>query len=552
MTAFMIYLLKVNVIFTVLFIFYMLMLRRDTFYEAKRAILQGIIVVSVLLPFAHVAELIPQRNGIEYIVIFVNDTMGATVGNEPMQLTAAQWVDVVLLAGVVATALVLLFRYAQLFRDIRGCKSVTIDGELIFIPRAEVNPFSFNRRIYLNPEMYNSEEIRRIIEHEKAHINQRHDIDLMVVTLFRLILWMNPLYFMFLNAIRENIEFLADKAVLKLGSDPREYQYTLLKVAQTPALPMTQNFSFSHLKKRIIMMNRKKTHSIWSGKYLLVIPVLLTAVLLVNASELKEAWSNADFAAKDRIPADTTGNSNASNQKTHVILIKTNNDSAQSQPTVIMDGKVVSASVLDTISDGKALKIALSMSYNFNPSIFLNDSLMNAKMALIKDTAIISQGLKTIIFENDKFMKSDSLMALLNQHGDLSKKLAGLNGNLTGINIRFSDKDIAEKMKEWNAKHGEDLKLQLEKYTKEGVNIQMLDEKNIRDLKEKLGKLQLDNMSDIKELQNMTLINKKNLEKLQGDLTVKLSGNGAKKLNVFSTIPDSIAGGKKMVIVIRE
>jgi hypothetical protein len=167
-------------------------------------------------------------------------------------------INYLLMAGIAATLFWVGIRHVQLFRVIRKCSVLTVNSMKVYVPDKEINPFSFWGKIYLNPALYSSDELVKIIEHERAHIEQKHEWDLLMVSLFQSLVWMNPLYYLFAASVRENVEFLADQMVLKTGSDPKAYQYALLKVAQTASMPLTQHFSISHLKKRIIMMNKKK------------------------------------------------------------------------------------------------------------------------------------------------------------------------------------------------------------------------------------------------------------------------------------------------------
>jgi TonB-dependent SusC/RagA subfamily outer membrane receptor len=342
MESLTLYLLKVNGIFTLLFAFYLLFLRRDTFYAAKRIYLLGIIAGSLLLPLIHPAALIPQKESVPYVIIFINDSLNTVSHPETIPLNAMQIISLLLWGGIAVWGFIQLFRYIQLWSVVRRCKMMYFNEQKVYVPRKELNPFSFNGKIYLNPELYTPEELAKIILHEQAHIDQRHGWDLMLVTFFQSLVWMNPLYYWFANSARENIEFLADKQVLRSDNDPKAYQYALLKVAQNSSLPLTQHFSISHLKKRIIMMNKKRTHSLWTSKYLLVVPLLITTLLVVNAKELKDAWSNADFTAiTQNEPGDQASNS-PQKSANDIVVVGYKNDEAQNTP--------VSLLVADTIS----------------------------------------------------------------------------------------------------------------------------------------------------------------------------------------------------------
>ena len=358
MEPFTLHLLKANGVFTLLFAFYLLFLHRDTFYKAKRVYLLGIIVASALLPLLHPAALIPQKESVPYVILLVGDSLNKFARPETFSLSTMQLIDLLLCVGIAGSLLVLMFHYVQLWWVIRRCKTIFVGDQKVYITTKELNPFSYQGRIYLNPELYTEEELVKIIRHEQAHIDQKHGIDLMLVAFFQSLVWMNPLYYWFARSVRENIEFLADQQVLRSGQDPKAYQYALLKVAQSSSLPLTQHFSISHLKKRIIMMNKKRTHSLWTSKYLLVVPLLITTLLAINAKELKDAWGNADFSRQIQFKASLTsrGDSSTQNQSAsqsestgdsikatqNVIVLHTDQKKSSEDPLIIVNGKVIS------------------------------------------------------------------------------------------------------------------------------------------------------------------------------------------------------------------
>jgi hypothetical protein len=103
MEPLMLFLLKVNGIFTILFAFYQLLLRRDTFYATKRIYLQGIILCSVLLPLLHVAALISQKEVIQYVIILINGSLPARNPIAQSHLGFAVMINYLLMAGIAAT-----------------------------------------------------------------------------------------------------------------------------------------------------------------------------------------------------------------------------------------------------------------------------------------------------------------------------------------------------------------------------------------------------------------------------------------------------------------
>jgi hypothetical protein len=104
-------------------------------------------------------------------------------------------------------------------------------------------------------------------------------VDVVFAELLCIVNWYNPFVWLMRYSIRQNLEFVADQKVLGSGVDRKGYQYHLLKVVGDPAYRLANNFNFSSLKKRIIMMNKIKSARVHLVKFLFVLPLL--GVLLV-------------------------------------------------------------------------------------------------------------------------------------------------------------------------------------------------------------------------------------------------------------------------------
>jgi hypothetical protein len=116
--------------------------------------------------------------------------------------------------------------------------------------------------------------------------------------------WYNPFAWLIRKSIRRNLEFIADNNVLETGIDKKQYQYLLLKVNGIASYGMANNFNFSSLKKRIIMMNKTKSSAIHLLKFLFILPFV--AVLIVAfRGEHKQMPAPAIVVLQDRdtIPA---------------------------------------------------------------------------------------------------------------------------------------------------------------------------------------------------------------------------------------------------------
>mgnify|MGYP001546317765 CR=1 FL=1 len=161
-----------------------------------------------------------------------------------------------------------------------------------------VNPFSFFRNIYINPSLHQPEELPAILRHERVHVRQWHSADVVLGELNNIFYWFNPGAWLMKTAIRENLEFITDRYLLQQGVDKTAYQYNLIKVSGIPyATAIANNFNFSHLKNRIIMMNSKRSSGYQLVRYLVWGVLVGGTVLSLNdtkAPSVVKAVSVAD------------------------------------------------------------------------------------------------------------------------------------------------------------------------------------------------------------------------------------------------------------------
>jgi TonB-dependent SusC/RagA subfamily outer membrane receptor len=278
----LVYLLKMNGALLLFVAVYYALLRRLTFHTLNRWYLLGAIIFSVLYPLIDVAALWPQPVMLSNeLIVWQSGWKGQAVADAAPTdyygwVTGVYWLGVVILAGR------LLMQAASL-RQLH-CASVPTSVGLPFRQVADaVTPFSFWQTVYLNTSQHHPSELSAILLHEQVHVRQWHTLDVLLGQLLRVLCWLNPAAWLLLRAMQENLEFIADQAVLQAGQmDSKLYQYSLVRLstlAQGPAL--VTPFIFHPLKTRINMMNSQKSAAIQVVRYLLVAPV---AALLLLAS----------------------------------------------------------------------------------------------------------------------------------------------------------------------------------------------------------------------------------------------------------------------------
>ena len=277
------YALKVSIALAVVFLFYALLLKRMTYYRWNRYFLLMFSLFSFIVPFTNVNVFVQAQQG--NAVAFVNAIPSIhsfeVTREDSNQGMAIYWQILSAVFLIVSFALLLRLLIQLLsIRKIQSKSTLLAGGEeKIYHISESILPFSFLNNIFINASNYNDKELQDILAHERVHVHEQHSADMLVSEIICILNWYNPFAWMIKNAIRENLEFIADDAVIRKGADKKHYQYLLLKVTGSLPSAVASSFKFSTLKSRIMMMNKKKTSGLHLLKFGLLIPII-TLVLL--------------------------------------------------------------------------------------------------------------------------------------------------------------------------------------------------------------------------------------------------------------------------------
>lgn len=305
MTALLIYIGKVALLLVAFYLFYKLLLSRETFHRLGRLVLMGAFVLSALLPFCiitvHRTEMIPAGESalVAHVSEFEMPADGmrnlnmATTGSEASDLTAqaatpkTPWWQWALLGLYVAGVIVTLSRTAysalQVSRLIRsGEQHYDADGTPIIVVDHDLAPFSWMQWIVLSRNDY-EEASPFILAHEKAHLAFGHSKEVLLAEIFCDLQWFNPAAWLLKRELRAIHEYEADDAVLSHGADVKAYQYSLVKKAVgASGYSITNSFHHSILKNRITMMSKSRSPKVRALRGLYLLPLALV-FLAANA-----------------------------------------------------------------------------------------------------------------------------------------------------------------------------------------------------------------------------------------------------------------------------
>lgn len=288
MPALFIYLLKANIALTLFYLAYRFGLRRLTFYTLNRFFLLTGILFSAVYPLVDVNAFFQGHEQLAGHMIYYVPDWSAFREHLPVQQAFSVWslLQYVFWTGVVVMAIRFLLQLLSLLRlHLLATDGILCKETVKLVPRP-ISPFSFFRNIYINPSLHRPEELPAILSHEKIHVKGLHTLDVLAAELSHIFYWFNPGAWLMKTAVCENLEFIADRHMLQSGVDARSYQYSLLKASSyAHAVPLVNHFNFTHLKQRIMMMNKKHSSRMNLVKYFLLLPLLVIIMLAFNISK---------------------------------------------------------------------------------------------------------------------------------------------------------------------------------------------------------------------------------------------------------------------------
>jgi len=251
------------------------------------------IVFSTAYPFIDLTEFFHRQEINSEVVTYLpqlNQTASELV---PTGFFINNWpiLSALFYLGVLFMTVRLGVQFLSLYKIHRKSKPGTVANYDVRLLNDSVGPFSFWQTVYVNPTLHSDKELDTILAHEMVHVKQWHSLDIILAELSVVFYWFNPGVWLMKKAVKENLEFITDQNILKKGMDRKVYQYSLLGVGQlTPSAAIVNNFNLSDLKKRIQMMNAKRSSKITLSRYLFALPVLLltTLAFTVSKKELKQ------------------------------------------------------------------------------------------------------------------------------------------------------------------------------------------------------------------------------------------------------------------------
>ena len=287
MGTFFVYILKTSICLTGFYLFYRLLLSKETFHRFNRVALLGILLLSLLIPFCEIT--VPKESEVQQTLLTIEQilTLADHVPQTEVEVLPSSiplWLPVLLCIYLLGILFFLgrnIYSLSHMLRLLHGGRQEKLEkGITLIIHDKNIAPFSWMKYVVIS-EKDLQENGKEILIHEMAHVHNRHSIDLLISDICIIFQWFNPTSWLLKQELQNIHEYEADETVIRQGVNAKQYQLLLIKKAVgTRLYSMANSFNHSKLKKRITMMLKEKSSPWARMKYLYVLPV---AVITLTA-----------------------------------------------------------------------------------------------------------------------------------------------------------------------------------------------------------------------------------------------------------------------------
>lgn len=314
MGTFLVYILKSSLCLALFYLFYRLLLSKETFHRFNRIALLGIMLISCLLPLVRIT--VDRATVVNTSVMLMEEDMlmypweMPAVVQEEAAFPWREWLVAVYFLGILFFLLRNFLSLGYVFYLIRHSRCRRMENGICLVVHQEgFAPFSWMKYIVISQTDLD-ENGTDILTHEEAHIRNGHSWDLLLVELCVWLQWFNPAAWLLKQELQNVHEYEADEAVLRQGIDAKRYQMLLIKKAVGARLySIANSFNHSSLKKRITMMIRKKSNPWARVKYLYVLPLAAVTVAAFARPEISEPLDEISSVKVNDLSAITGKNS---------------------------------------------------------------------------------------------------------------------------------------------------------------------------------------------------------------------------------------------------
>lgn len=425
MGTFLVYMLKSAVCLAMFYLFYRLLLSKETFHRFNRMALLGVMLLSCLLPLVKVT--VEQASPVNAQVMSMEDLLLMYQWNSEAVVEEGSrpfhWQEGLVLVYFVGLFFVIvrhLWSLGRMLYLIRHSRCERLDnGIRLVVHRRKLAPFSWMRYIVIS-ETDLKESGHHILVHEMAHIHHRHSWDLLLTEACAWLQWFNPAIWLLKQELQNIHEYEADEEVLRQGINAKEYQMLLIKKAVGARLySIANSFNHSSLKKRITMMIRKKSNPWARAKYLYVLPLAAVTVAAFARPEISKPLDEISSVKVNDLSAvlETYADKNVSNpaEKTKLKMKVVDEEGKPIIAATVLVANTTNGTLTDengnfTLEVGSDQSIQVAYIGMSTVTMSVKDCLKKADQTIVltesdtkKDVKVVASAPQTVVSDDQTF-----------------------------------------------------------------------------------------------------------------------------------------------------
>jgi TonB family protein len=270
------YQLEVSVCLIVFYSFYKLLLRKETDFVFRRFYLITSSIISFLLPALNIRFTL-KTNEIpaEYLNFIPQQMINFSPQTAPViNLTPELVIAWIWLTGLTFMVLRFISSIYYVHKIVKKSKPQS-EYNKVRLAMDDIQSFSFFKTIVLSKSHFQSQSVKYILAHEQAHSDQYHSYDVVIMEILKSLQWFNPAAWLLARETTQNLEYLADRKVIRAVGGKKEYQMAIVQFArQQKSKSPRSEFSKTNLKNRIMMINQPNNQKIKAWKSMLLLPVV--------------------------------------------------------------------------------------------------------------------------------------------------------------------------------------------------------------------------------------------------------------------------------------
>lgn len=288
-----VFLYESGISLSVLYLFYWLLLRKETWFLLNRIILISTLLLSLAIPFIRITLTGNSEQG-SIIYVFSRYIMDPLVitpetahAKQIQSISMLQIIYFIYFTGVIFFTIKLFVQFFQIFNLVKKYGTRKLSGYKIVPIDKDLSPFSFFNYIFINTDKKNNNELKKVLHHEGEHSARLHTIDIILFEIICIIQWFNPFIWLYKLSLREVHEYEADLRVIKNGENKLSYQKLILQQVFGNQFFQVAHYLFTNslIKKRITMMTKIESKRRTIIKSLLILPIAAILVTIFSCTQ---------------------------------------------------------------------------------------------------------------------------------------------------------------------------------------------------------------------------------------------------------------------------